>query len=198
MPDGEYWGGWGIERFGLFVTEGLLKIGHAAEVRVPVPDRLQWHGPTLFGWFQCSLMAYVLGGLFHVQVLTSFWFGWFFLGSSIPFALEPHIKVEGYPWTISELFLGISIAAGIIFMVAAILLTEEARMKWRLRLMVMLFAVFPVGFAYIQYSSKDLNIESAKWQLERLEERRGADSHREGWLDQRIHDLRSKLEEVDR
>jgi len=146
-------------------------------------------------------MAYVLWGLFYVQFLMSFMFGWSLFGSSAAVSLEFHIKVEGYPWTLAELFLGVSVTMGIVSIVSAFVVSAKARAKWRLRLMVMLFAVFPVGFACIQYSSKDLNIESAEWQLERLEEEGEKNSESPGllvWYDREIKYLREMLKKVDR
>lgn len=64
--------------------------------------------------------------------------------------------------------------------------------------MVLLFAAFPIGFAWFQYSLKTMHIDGAEWRLERLEEDLKKWPEESEWYEREIEDLRVMLKQVER
>lgn len=119
--------------------------------------------------------------------------GFPFLGGSPSAGLSFYDKVEGYPWSMSGLFIGICLTSAVVTIVLAFVITAEGRAKWRLRFMVGLFSVFPVGFAFVQLSFKSQFIRQAEHRVEIYYEELELYPDRSRYLDDRIERLESLL-----
>lgn len=113
-------------------------------------------------------MAYVLWGLFWIQFVISRALGVpFFRVNSMSFAL--HYEVPGFFFTVAEFLLGISVTLGMVSMVITWVETKKSNAKWRQRFLVALFAIFPIGWAWLQFPIRDYQLDQARMILESLE-----------------------------
>ena len=137
-------------------------------MKFPVPEAITWHETTVDGMLRSVLIAYVLWSLFWLQLVISralcVSFCW--VNSK---SLSLHYEVPGYFFTVAEFLLGISITFGAVAMVITWIETKKSKAKWRQRFLVALFSIFPIGWAWLQFPSRDYQLDQAVMILKSLE-----------------------------
>lgn len=106
-------------------------------------------------------------------------------------------QVDGYPWSVPELFVAVSLLLGGVSFVTAWIITEQARAKWRLRGMVLLFAAFPIGFSLMVASWEDDFLARAKWWVEAARETEGRSSSFYHIREEEIESVERLIEDVE-
>jgi len=114
----------------------------------PKRDSLAWEGLQL-GFGQCL----VLWGLFWLNFVVSYWHGLPY-GSTKAYALNYFDRVEGYPWSLSGVFLGVALAASVVALLVTWCNTVGKPGKWRIRGMVLVFSIICSGYAGVMKASE--------------------------------------------
>ncbi len=100
------------------------------------------------------------------------WFTWFHftikylyglpIFSSPSMALVYYEQIEGYPFSLAQLFLCLSIFASILALIGVWMTSLKGTAKWRQRFLVFLFGCICSGFSCACISWEDQHIEDAK------------------------------------
>ncbi|BDS07404.1 hypothetical protein NT6N_24440 [Oceaniferula spumae] len=78
-------------------------------------------------------------------------------------ALAYYDKVDGYPFSLAELFFWLSVFATTLAIVGIWITSSYGGTKWRQRFLVALFGYFCVGFSCFCISWEANHIDDAKW-----------------------------------
>ncbi|MCP5536728.1 MAG: hypothetical protein H7A51_10940 [Akkermansiaceae bacterium] len=130
-------------------------------MRVGIPQKLEIELDATYAATQSIVFAGFLWWFTWFHFVIKFFYGLPVL-SRPNLALVYYEQVPGYPFSLAQAFLGLSVFASVLALGGVWMTSLKGQAKWRQRFLVFLFGTICTGFSCACVSWEQLHVEDAK------------------------------------